>query len=335
MQPLWRITISGWNLSGSVQAPGRSGVHLRGNGAWLWSTDGRRYADCVVGPGPMVLGHAHSGGVLAITEQAAMRTHHYLMYQRAQGQLGPYADSVRFCTDGSEANLLALRLARALTRRTNILKIDGDFHVQLQQNHRAEPGHNGQRPVAESAGIPPEITETIVIAPYNDIERTPQIVEPAGDEVAAIVVESMQLTFMPLPGLLQDLRALSDSIGALLVFDGVVTGFRLELEGAQDFGVILDLCALGKILGGGSPLVAVAEQTDVLKLTTSGRPGDGRSAPISQGLRPYSKKVRSSGGRFARNRRQAFGALQTIGRPAFQQVVFGDGPRNTVQPSRH
>ncbi|QOZ23871.1 aminotransferase class III-fold pyridoxal phosphate-dependent enzyme [Bradyrhizobium sp. CCBAU 51753] len=260
----------------------------RGSGPWLWSADGRRY---VMGAGPMVLGRAHPRGVSAITEQAALGAHYYLMNARAQDlaakicQLVPCAESVRFCSDGSEANFYALRVARAFTQRTKILKFDGGFHGHsdyAQQKSRVEPGHNDQHPMAEAAGIPAEVSETVVIAPYNDIGHTRQIVEPIAQDIAAIIVEPVQRAFVPAPGFLEGLRALANSIGALLVFDEVVTGFRLALGGAQEyFGVTPDLCALGKILGGGTPLAALAGRADVLDVVVTGRPNDGRPAMMS------------------------------------------------------
>ncbi|NYG45371.1 glutamate-1-semialdehyde 2,1-aminomutase [Bradyrhizobium sp. IAR9] len=263
----------------------------RSSGPWLWSSDGRRYADYVMGAGPMVLGHAHPNVVSAITEQATRGTHYFLVHERAQElaakicRLVPCAELVRFCSDGSEANFYALRLARAFTRRTKVLKFDGGFHGHSdygQQKRRAESCCNDQRPVAESAGIPPEISETVVLATYNDIERTRLIVEPVAHEIAAIIVEPVQRALMPAPGFLEGLRELADSIGALLVFDEVVTGFRLALGGAQEhFGVTPDLCALGKILGGGTPLAAVAGRADILELAISGRRKDGRTAMVS------------------------------------------------------
>ncbi|QOZ23900.1 aspartate aminotransferase family protein [Bradyrhizobium sp. CCBAU 51753] len=336
----------------------------RGNGPWLWSSDGRRYVDYVMGGGPMVLGHAHPKVVSAITEQAAMGTHYYLMNERAQElaakicQLVPCAQSVRFCSDGSEANFFALRVARAFTRRTKVLKFDGGFHGHsdyAQQKARAELGHNDQRPIAESAGIPPEISETVVIAPYNDIEHTRQIVEPIAREIAAIIVEPVQRAFLPAPGFLEGLRTLADSIGALLVFDEVVTGFRLALGGAEEyFGVAPDLCALGKILGGGTPLAAVAGRADVLDVLVTGRADDGRSALMSGTLNgnplccaaglatlavieelnapvilKHKGEALATGLREIANRLSV--PIQVIGPPAVQQVVFGSGRMDTVQ----
>ncbi|MBB4363135.1 glutamate-1-semialdehyde 2,1-aminomutase [Bradyrhizobium sp. CIR18] len=336
----------------------------RGNGPWLWSTDGRRYADYVLGAGPMVLGHAHPKVVAAIAEQAGLGTHYYVMNERACElaakvcELVPCAESVRFCSDGSEANFFALRVARAFTGRAKILKFNCGFHGHsdyAQQKSRAEPGHNDQCSVAESAGIPAEISETVVIAPYNDIERTRQIVEPIAGEIAAIIVEPVQRAFMPASGFLEGLRALADNIGALLVFDEVVTGFRLALGGAQEyFGVTPDLCALGKALGGGTPLAALAGRADVLEVVATDRLNDGRSAFVSgtlngnplccaAGLATLAliEELRAPAVLKKKGEALATGLLeianrlsvpvQVIGPPAIQQVVFGSGPMDTIE----
>lgn len=263
----------------------------RGEGPWIWSTDGRRFVDYLLGSGPMVLGHAHPRIVSAVAAQARIGTHFGLVNEPAQElaaricQLVPCAESVRFCSDGSEAVFYALRLARAFTGRTKILKFDGAYHGQSDytlQYPRANAGANEPPVVPESAGIPLEISDTVVIAPFNDLERTAEIIEPVADEIAAILVEPVQREFMPAAGFLESLRALADRIGALLIFDEVVTGFRLALGGAQEyFAVTPDLCALGKILGGGLPLAAVAGRREVLELVVVGRPNDGRSAFMS------------------------------------------------------
>ncbi len=331
----------------------------RGQGPWVWSTDGRRYADYMMGSGPMVLGHAHPRVVAALTEQAALGTHYYHVNTRAQElaaricQLVPCAQSVKFCSDGSEANFYALRLARAFTRRNKILKFDGAFHGHsdyARQSLSSERGRNDPGTVADSAGIPEQISETVVIAPYNDIERTRQIAEPVAHELAAIIVEPVQRGFLPVPGFLEGLRALADSTGALLVFDEVVTGFRLALGGGQElFGVTPDLCALGKIVGGGLPLAAVAGRREILELTIPGRPNDGRSVFMSgtlngnplacaAGLATLAVVeevgapaiLKAKGEALAQGLGEIAGRLSvpffTIGAPAFQQPMFGTGP---------
>jgi glutamate-1-semialdehyde 2,1-aminomutase len=251
-----------------------------------------------------------------------------------------------------------MRLARAFTRRNKILKFDGAFHGHSDYARQAlgtEAGRNDLHSIADSAGIPKEISETVIIAPYNDLERTRQIAEPVAHEIAAILVEPVQRSFMPAPGFLEGLRALADKIGAVLVFDEVVTGFRLSLGGAQElFGVTPDLCALGKIVGGGLPLAAVAGRADILELTIPGRPKDGRSVFMSgtlngnplacaAGLATLAVLEEVSAPAVLREKGEALAAglaeianrlsipFLTIGAPAFQQPVFGNGPFDNAE----
>jgi glutamate-1-semialdehyde 2,1-aminomutase len=331
----------------------------RGAGALVWDTKGRQFYDYVMGSGPMALGHAHPRVVAAICEQAARGTHYYQVNERAQQlaervcRLVPCAESVKFCSDGSEATFYALRLARAFTRRTRIVKFDGAFHGHhdyAKQVLKTGHGVNDRQTVPDSAGIPPEVSETVVIAPYNDLQGTSQLLAPIAHEIAAIIVEPVQRGFMPAPGFLEGLRALANKIGALLVFDEVVTGFRLALGGGQElFGVTPDLCALGKILGGGLPLAAVAGRRDVLELTIPGRPDDGRSVTMTGTLNgnPLACAaglatldvieelavpgiLQHKGLALGRALKEAAHELSipflTIGAPAFQQAVFGQGP---------
>ncbi|UVO35762.1 aminotransferase class III-fold pyridoxal phosphate-dependent enzyme [Bradyrhizobium arachidis] len=341
-------------------------IVARGQGPWVWSSDGRRFADYLMGSGPMVLGHAHPRVVSAIAEQAALGTHFYQVSIRAYElaarvcQSVPCAESVKFCSDGSEANFYALRLARAFTRRTKILKFEGAFHGHsdyAQQSLRTETNRNDQRAMPQSAGIPTEISDTVVIAPFNDIEWTTQIVGAIGHEIAAILVEPVQRALMPAPGFLEGLRVLADSIGALLVFDEVVTGFRLALGGAQEhFRVKPDLCALGKILGGGLPLAAVAGRGDVLELSIPGRPQDGRSVFVSGTLNgnplgcaaglatlevveelQAPAKLKEKGEALAAGLEEIANRLsvpfQMIGAPCFPQPAFGVGLAGAAQSS--
>lgn len=262
-----------------------------GRGALVWDRDGNEYFDYVMGSGPMALGHAHPRIVEAICDQAAKGTHFYQLNEGALQlaevvrRLVPCAESVKFCSDGSEATFYCLRLARAFTRRNIVLKFDGSFHGHhdyAKQRLQTGAGQNSIAVTADTAGIPPEVSTTVLIAPYNDLAATRAIIEPMADEIAAILVEPVQRSTLPESGFLEGLRALASEIGAMLVFDEVVSGFRLALGGAQEaFGVVPDLCALGKVLGGGTPLAAVAGRADVLELTDPHRSDDGRSVFMS------------------------------------------------------
>lgn len=254
----------------------------RAEGAYIWATDGREYIDLVIGSGPMVLGHGHPRVVDAVQRQAARGTALYVLNDTAVElaekvtALVPGAEAVKFTSSGAEATFYALRLARAFTQRVRVLKFEGAYHGHHDYAlHALKPSGAPAFPLAQpdSAGIPPALSADVLIAPYNDLEKTTEIASAAGGELAAIIVEPVQRAIEPRPGFLAGLRQLCDRIGALLVFDEVVTGFRLSLGGAQEhYGVRADLGAFGKILGGGLPLAAVAGRRDVLELSDPAHP---------------------------------------------------------------
>ena len=333
-------------------------VAARAQGASLWTTDGREFVDCVLGSGPMMIGHAHPRVVAAIQEQAVRGTTFYAMNDVAPrlaariAELVPCAKAVKFVSDGAEATFYALRLARAFTGRDLILKFEGAYHGHHDYSlHGLKPSRGANYPVArpDSAGIPAALSETVLIAPYNDLEATRQLVAPIGDRLAAIIVEPIQRSLIPKPGFIAGLRDLCARTGALLIFDEVVTGFRIALGGAQEaFEVEPDLCALGKVIGGGLPLAAVAGRRDVLDLTVPDRADDGRSVYVSGTLNgnPLAaaaglatldiivsedapKRLMEVGSKLVRGFLEAAEKLsvplQMIGPPAFADPVFGEG----------
>jgi glutamate-1-semialdehyde 2,1-aminomutase len=333
-------------------------VAAHAEGANLWTTDGRKLVDCVLGSGPMMIGHAHPQVVAAIQEQAVRGTTFYAMNDVAPrlaariAEIVPCAKAVKFVSDGAEATFYALRLARAFAGRDLILKFEGAYHGHHDYSlHGLKPARGINYPVAQpdSAGIPHAVSETILIAPYNDIETTRQLVASVGDRLAAIIVEPVQRSLLPRPGFLAGLRELCDQTGALLVFDEVVTGFRIALGGAQEaFGVAPDLCALGKVIGGGLPLAAVAGRRDIMELTVPDRPADGRSVYVSgtlngnplaaaAGLATLDVIVAENAPArlaqigtkladgFVEAAKKLSVPLQMIGPPAFADPVFGEG----------
>jgi glutamate-1-semialdehyde 2,1-aminomutase len=247
---------------------GRRLVIREGRGAHVVGHDGREYVDYLLSSGPMILGHGHAEVVEAVRRQLDVGTSFHLATLPALElaerivEVVPCAEQVRFCGTGSEATMFALRIARAATGRPAILKFEGGFHG----NHDAAlmsltPTGPPAYPAAEpsSAGIPPAVAGDVLIAPFNDLDTTGRILAEQAGRVAAVIVEPVQRAIEPVPGFLAGLRELCDRHGVVLVFDEVVTGFRLALGGAQErYGVVPDLCALGKILGGGLPLAAVA-----------------------------------------------------------------------------
>jgi glutamate-1-semialdehyde 2,1-aminomutase len=327
-----------------------------GRGATLTSTDGTEYLDYVLGSGPMVLGHAHPRVVEAIAEQAARGTTYYAVNEPAVAlaeritELIPCAESVKYCSTGGEATFFAMRLARAFTGREKILKFEGGYHGANDYALHGMTADESAGPVRppNSRGVPSALADTVLVAPYNDLEETRRLALDARDDLAAILVEPVQRSIEPVPGFLAGLRELCDELGAVLIFDEIVTGFRMSLRGAQHlFGVTPDLCTLGKALGGGLPLAAVAGRQDILALsapgaeppevfmsgTLSGNPlaaaaglatlevledGDGCAAIAAAG-----KAVRS--GLVEAGERLSV-PLQMIGPPSFAQPVFGEGP---------
>ena len=346
------------NCFGTFKLPAEIAfVAARGEGSRIVTTDGRTLIDFVLGSGPMVIGHAHPRVVAAVQEQVARGTTFYAMNDVAPRlaqrivDLVPCAEAVKFVGDGAEATFYALRLARAFTGRELVLKFEGAYHGHHDYAlHGLKATRDTNYPLArpDSAGIPSGVSQTMLIAPYNDLDTTTQLVAPVADRLAAIIVEPVQRSLMPKPGFLAGLRELCERTGALLVFDEVVTGFRLALGGAQEvFGIKPDLCALGKVIGGGLPLAAVAGRRDVLDLSVPDRAGDGRTVYLSGTLNGNAiaaaaglatldvlaeedgpARLVEIGGKiargFAESARRLSVPLQMIGPPSFHEPVFGE-----------
>lgn len=247
-----------------------------GQGAHLFDCHGRRYIDYVMGSGPLLLGHAHPSVVAAVQRQAALgstfyalNTHAIELAERIVAS-SPCAEGVRFQTTGSEATWAAARIARAATGRSKLLRFEGGLHGG---NDLGQTSHVPLRlaqfpePVPDCAGVTEGFLSEILVAPFNDLEMATSLMARWGREIAAIFVEPVQRAIAPVPGFLDGLRALADAHGAMLVFDEVVTGFRLADGGAQQvYGVKPDLATYGKVIGGGYALSAVAGRWDLLAL---------------------------------------------------------------------
>lgn len=259
-------------------------VIARGAGCRLWDTDGREYIDYLLGSGPLVLGHAHPEVTEAVNRQASRGSTFYTiteplleLAERIVRQV-PCAEMVQFCASGSEAALYALRIARAATGRPAILKFEGGFHgasdyALMSLAPSGPPDY--PRPEPDSSGIPPAVTSDVLVAPFNNLEAVTQIVEQHASRLAAILVEPYQRVIEPVPGFLPGLRQLASTHGIVLIFDEIVTGFRFGPGGAQQlYGVTPDLSCLGKIIGGGYPLAAVAGTAALLRLADPRRRGE-------------------------------------------------------------
>jgi glutamate-1-semialdehyde 2,1-aminomutase len=270
----------------AVSVPGREKVVIaHGLGANIWDVDGNQYLDLLMGSGAALLGHANPEIVAAIEAQAHRGTTFYALtepaLELADKIVGHYPGSqvLQYCSTGSDAVFFALRLARMATGRQKVLKFEGGFHgssdYALMSAFPRTPAHY---PVGEpnSGGIPTEVGQTVLIAPYNDLASCKDIVDQFGPDIAAILVEPFQRNIPPEPGFLSGLRGLASSCGACLIFDEVVTGFRLGLGGAAAMsGVTPDIATLGKAIGGGLPLAAVAGVESVMSLASPARGADG------------------------------------------------------------
>jgi glutamate-1-semialdehyde 2,1-aminomutase len=253
----------------------------RGEGAYLWDAEGNRYLDWVMSWGPLVFGHADPEVVEAVQEAAADGTTFGAPTER-EVELAeeivaavPSVEQVRLVSSGTEAAMSALRLARGFTRRDRVLKFTGCYHGH-SDGLLAEAGSGlATLGLPATPGVPVGAAGDTVVTAYNDIDAVAAAVERYGEGLAAIVVEPVAGNMgvvPPDPGFLEVLRALCDASGALLVFDEVITGFRVARGGAQElYGVMPDLTVLGKIAGGGLPLAAFGGRADVMaELAPSG-----------------------------------------------------------------
>jgi glutamate-1-semialdehyde 2,1-aminomutase len=249
-------------------------VIREGRGGRVWDENGKEYVDFLLGSGPMLVGHAHPEVTAAAQARVAQGTT-FFANNRYGIELAetivdavPCAEQVRFVSTGSEADLYAMRAARAFRKRDKILKFEGGYHGMSDYSLMSlAPKRSGNfpQPVPDSAGIPRSLRDEILVAPFNDIEVVASLVREHRDELAGIIVEPFQRIIPPASGFLEGLRKITAENGILLIFDEVVTGFRLAYGGAQEYyGVVPDLCTLGKVIGGGFPLAAIAGRADIM-----------------------------------------------------------------------
>ena len=245
-----------------------------GKGGRVWDEAGKEYVDFLLGSGPMFVGHAHPEVTAAVQAQVPLGTtffgnnRHGIALAEAIVEAVPCAEQVRFVCSGTEADLYAMRAARAFRKRDKILKFEGGYHgmsdFSLMSLAPKRPG-NFPFPVPDSAGIPRAIQDTMLIAPFNDLEMVESLIREHKDDLAGVIVEPFQRLIPPAPGFLQGLRRITAEHGIPLIFDEVVTGFRFAYGGAQEYyGVTPDICTLGKIMGGGFALGAIAGRADMM-----------------------------------------------------------------------
>lgn len=247
----------------------------RGEGGFVWDSEGNRYVDYLIGSGPMLLGHGHEEVVDAVRQQVGKGMTFFanndagLELAEEICRAVPCAEQLRYVSAGGEADMYAMRLARAYRGKSKIIKFEGGYHGMCAEAQMSlAPSHmvNFPQAVPDSAGIPSSVEADMLIAPYNDLAFVESLVAEQGDDVAAIIVEPLQRIIPPVPGFLEGLRAICDKTGILLIFDEVVTGFRFAYDGAQGhYGVTPDIATFGKVIGGGFPLAAIVGPREIMK----------------------------------------------------------------------
>ena len=259
---------------GSFGNAGADLVIVEGSGGRVRDAAGKEYVDFLLGSGPMLIGHRHPEVIEAVRKQLELGTTFFansgpgILLAEAICEAMPCAEKVRFTSSGSEATLYAMRAMRAFRGQSKILKFEGGYHgmndyslMSLAPRRRS----NGIEPIPDSPGIPDAVRNEVLVAPYNDLDAVTAIVEEHHDSLAGVIIEAFQRVIQPRPGFLEGLRDLTERHGLPLAFDEVVTGFRFAYGGAQEFyGVVPDLCTVGKVVGGGFPLAGLAGREEIM-----------------------------------------------------------------------
>ena len=334
-------------------------VIRQGRAGRVWDEQGNEYVDYLLGSGPMLVGHCHPEVNDAVREQLERGTTFFA--NNAQGiELAEVicdavacAEKIRFASSGTEADMYAMRLARAFRGRDKILKFEGGYHgmsdhalMSLAPRRLA----NLPNPVPDSAGIAESVRDTVLVAPFNDIDAAVDLITRNADDLGGVIVEPLQRLMPPQPGFLEALRDVTAKHEIPLIFDEVVTGFRLAYGGAQEaYGVVPDLCTMGKAIGGGFPLSAVAGRDDIMAHFDKARVGDdgfmmqvgtlsGNPVAAAAGLKTLEilrrpgayDRAAETGNALMQAVRDAFGAtdipFQVVGHWSMFDVVF------TAQP---
>jgi glutamate-1-semialdehyde 2,1-aminomutase len=270
-------------LPGGVNSPVRAFRGVGGDpifidhasGPYLYDVDGNRYLDYVQSWGPMILGHTYPT-VLQAVEEAARHGFSFGAPTQAESELAklviesvPSVEMIRFVNSGTEATMSALRLARAYTGRSKIVKFSGCYHGHADMLLVQAGSGVATLGLPDSPGVPAETTANTLTVAYNDTRAVEQLFYTFPNEIAAIIVEPVAANMglvLPQPGFLEKLRELTQQYGALLIFDEVMTGFRVALGGMQQrVGITPDLTCFGKIIGGGLPVGAYGGRRDIMQ----------------------------------------------------------------------
>ncbi|MEU4231594.1 glutamate-1-semialdehyde 2,1-aminomutase [Nonomuraea sp. NPDC026600] len=342
-------------IAGGVSSDARrmAGVPLyvdRAAGARLWDVDGNTYLDYVLGQGPALLGHCPPPVVEAVTAQVA-RGIVYSAQHAAEARVAerlcamvPSAERVRFNTVGSEAVHAAWRLARGFTGRPKILKFEGHYHGWLDPVlYSVHPPLEAAGPADRPAAVPgtagqPEAAD-LVVCPWNDLGALSRLMDEHAGQIAAVVTEPVLCNtgaIEPDPGYLQGVRELCDSHGSLLIFDEIITGFRLAPGGAQEYlGVSPDLSVFGKAMAGGMQVSALAGRAFVMDAITSGKvahAGTFNSQPIGIAAAEATLRILDEqrdevyGTLYARGRELMRGLAEAAAKAGVPMLVDGPGP---------
>jgi glutamate-1-semialdehyde 2,1-aminomutase len=254
----------------------------RGEGCYLWDEDGNHYIDYVLSWGPLILGHAHPAVVDALAKAAARGTSYgaptALETELAElvVDMVPSVEMVRFVNSGTEATMSALRLARAYTGRHKIVKFEGSYHGHADMLLVQAGSGVATLGLPDSPGVSPGTAQDTLTVPYNDLAAAEALLQRFPQQIAAVILEPVAGNvgvIPPVEGFLPGLRALTKAHGALLIFDEVMTGFRVALGGAQAlYGIDPDLTTLGKIIGGGLPVGAYAGKREIMEMVAPAGP---------------------------------------------------------------
>ncbi|MDN5871427.1 MAG: glutamate-1-semialdehyde 2,1-aminomutase [Nitrococcus sp.] len=246
-----------------------------GEGAWIEDVDGRRYVDYVLSYGPLAVGHAHPEVVAAVCEAVAQGLSfgapcepETRLAKRIKALI-PSIDRLRMVSSGTEATMSALRLARGFTGRERIVKFQGCYHGHVDSLLVQAGSGILTLGIAGSPGVPDAVVQQTISVPYNDLSAVTEVFDKSGQEIAAVIVEPVAGNMncvRPVDGFLPGLRELCDQSGSLLIFDEVMTGFRVSLGGAQArYSVTPDLTCLGKVIGGGMPVGAFGGRGEIME----------------------------------------------------------------------